>query len=281
MRLSACAAVVLAIGFAAEARAQEAVPQNDLLNATLWMQDSVEYKATVLGLFALARIRLDEGLADPAWTALPEMQGEKFGDRPPAIIVDLDETVLDNNRYQASLVTRRTDFSSKEWTKYVNDKVTDAVIGAVDFAKYADAKGVKVFYVSNRTKEEEPATAENMAALGFPMGGNVDTILARGERPDWKSAKESRMKVVADGYRVLLVMGDNLADFTDKASGTRAERNAVLEADMAHWGKDWIMFPNPEYGSWESSAFGGDYKKSADERRKMKIEALKAWEPKS
>jgi acid phosphatase len=266
---------------AAAARADEtaAVPQNDLLNATLWMQQSVEYKATVRGIFALAKIRLDEALADPSWTAVPDMQGDNFKDEPVAIVTDLDETVFDNNVYEASLVTRGTDFSSKEWTQYVNDKVTKAVPGAVEFLKYADSKGVKIFYISNRTKEEEPATAENMKALGFPMGGNVDTILSKGEKPEWKSAKGNRVQTVADDYRVVLMMGDNLGDFTDKAGGTIEERMAAYKDNMDRWGKQWIMLPNPEYGSWESASFNNEWKKPADERRQMKIDRLEAWSP--
>ena len=284
-RLTISAALVILAGstaVAVPALADDAtkVPQNDLLDATLWMQRSVEYKATTIGIYDLAKLRLDEALADKTWTAVPDKQGENFGDKPPAIILDADETVLDNNPYEASLVTRDADFKPKEWTAYVKDEVTKAIPGAVDFTKYAESKGVKVFYVSNRTNEEKPATVENMKKLGFPMGGNVDTFLAMGQKPDWKSGKESRIAYVAKDYRVLLLFGDNLGDFTDQYKGNMDERDKVFEADMKHWGHDWIMLPNPEYGSWESSAFGGNYKLSPDARRKMKIEALQPWKPK-
>ena len=283
-RLLAPAVIAITLGtFAAlpaGADGTAPVPQNDILNATLWMQNSVEYKVVTTSLYALAKMRLDEALADKNWTAVPDKQGADFGSKPPAIIVDADETVLDNSVYEASLVTRGTDFSPKEWTAYVKDKVTKAVPGAVDFTKYADSKGVKVFYVSNRTKEEEPATVENMTALGFPMGGNVDTFLSSGEQPDWKSAKENRIAYVAKDYRVLLLMGDNLGDFTDKSKGTLAERQKFFDDNMAHWGHDWIGLPNAEYGSFESAPFGNNFKLPADERRKMKIEALEPWQPK-
>jgi 5'-nucleotidase (lipoprotein e(P4) family) len=279
---SAAISIVLG-GFAASpagADGSAVVPQNDLLNATLWMQRSVEYKVVTISLFSLARIRLDEAVADKNWTAVPDKQGANFGDKPLAIIVDGDETILDNNVYEASLVTRGTDFIPKEWTQYVNDKVTKAVPGALDFAKYADSKSVKVFYVSNRTKEEEPATVENMTALGFPMGGNVDTFLSAGERPDWKSAKENRIAFVAKDYRVLLLMGDNLGDFTDKSKSSLEDRQKFFEDNMAHWGHDWIALPNAEYGSFESAPFEHNFKLPPDERRKMKIEALEPWQPK-
>ncbi len=277
---SAAAAIVFT---AVPAFAEDATPtpQNDLLNATLWMQRSVEYKATTLGIYTLAKEQLDKALADKNWTAVPDKQGENFGDKPPAIVLDADETVLDNSPYEASLVTRGTDFSPKEWTAYVKDGVTKAIPGAVEFTKYADSKGVKVFYVSNRTKEEEPASVENMKALGFPMGGNVDTFLSSGEQPDWHSPKENRVAFIAKDYRVMLMFGDNLGDFTDKYKGTHDERLQFYTDSAAHWGHDWFMLPDPEYGSWESNPFGNNYKLSPDERRKMKIDVLEPWKPKS
>ena len=273
--------LVLATTLAAPAvRAEEAVPQNDLLNATLWMQQSVEYKATTVSLFALARLRLDEALADKTWTAVPDLQKGDVTNLPPAIVLDADETVLDNSPYEAGLITRGTAFSAKEWTDWVNARETLAIPGAVEFLKYADSKGVKVFYVSNRIKEEKQGSLDNMAKLGFPMGGNVDTFLAKGDQPDWGSKKSNRIGYVAKDYRVMLLFGDNLGDFSDAYGTSVAERQKVFEANMAHWGKDWIALPNPSYGSWESAAFGHDYKKSLDQQRKEKIGQLKTWVPK-
>jgi acid phosphatase len=264
----------------ASALAEDSVPQNDQLNAALYMQQAVEYKATTLGIYALARIRLDQALADTTWTALTDMEPANYKDLPPAIILDCDETLLDNSPYQVSLIQRATGFKPKEWDAYVKDKITRAIPGAVEFTQYAVSKGVKVFYVTNRNKEQKQATVENMKALGFPMGDNVDTLLAEGEQPDWKSAKGIRMKSIAASYRVMLLMGDNLGDFTDAYRGTPAERQKVFESNMIHWGKDWIALPNAEYGSWESAPYGGDYKLSADQQRKMKLDTLTGWVPK-
>src|SRR5262245_55231501 len=79
----------------------EDAPANDTLNAVLWMQRSVEYKANTLGAYALAQIRLDQALADKNWTAAPAEQKGAYQDLPPAIIMDADETILDNSGYQA------------------------------------------------------------------------------------------------------------------------------------------------------------------------------------
>ena len=134
-----------------------------------------------------------------------------------------------------------------------------------------------MFYVTNRNADQEDATRKNMQALGFPMGGNVDTFLMSKEKEDWTSKKGTRRAFIAKDYRILLLVGDNYGDFSDDYAKSEVDRLTSLQANMAHIGHDWIMIANPEYGSFESAPFLGDYKKSPDERRKMKIDALPAW----
>ena len=255
-----------------------APPAHDLLNATLWMQKSVEYKATALAAYALARLRLDQALADQNWTALiAKEQGEGYQALPPAIIVDVDETVLDNSGYQAWMTMKGTTFDPKTWTAYVNSGTSLPIPGAVEFLRYADSKGVRIFYVSNRTAEEEPATRKNLEKFGFPMGGPMDTVLTARERQDWGSAKGTRRAFVGKDYRVLLNLGDNFADFVDEYRGTEAERLSVLEQHRARWGRDWIMLANPTYGSFESAPFKHDFRIPDGDKRRAKREALEPW----
>lgn len=268
------AAVAFCLALAPAALAQEA---NDNLNAVLWMQKSVEYKANAEAVFALAKIRLDEALKDKSRTAAPAEQTGSFQDLTPAVIADADETVLDNSGYQAWMVTTGETFNPKTWTQFVNSQTSAAVPGAVEFAKYAESKGVRVFYVTNRTKVEEPATRENMRKLGFPMTANIDTILTAKEQPDWGSAKGTRRAVIAKHYRILLLIGDNFGDFTDAYKGTVEERQKVYEENAAHWGKDWLMLPNPSYGSFESAPFGGNFKLPIEEQRAAKRGVLAPW----
>jgi acid phosphatase len=267
------AALALAIPMAA-AHAADPVPQNDLLNATLWVSNSVEFKANTLQTYQLARIRLDEALADKSWSALGQTDA---ADKPLAIIADMDETLLDNGGYESWLIKAGQDYSGKTYDAWTKARDAKAVPGALDFFKYADSKGVKVFYVTNRDATQEADTRANAEALGFPMGGNVDTFLFSKEQPDWTSKKGTRRDFVAKDYRVLMLLGDNWGDFSDDYGGTEAERQASLDKNMAHIGHDWIVIANPEYGSFESAPFGNDYKKSADQRRQEKIDALPSW----
>ncbi len=258
-------------------RAQETPPASDLLLATLWTQRAVEYKANALTVFALARLRLDEALADKGWTAAPAEQTGDFANLPPAVVIDVDETLLDNSKYQVWMMRTNQSFSTKSWNQFCAAQVSTAIPGAVEFTKYADSKGVKVFYVTNRGAETEKDTRENMQKLGFPMGGSVDTFLMQGEKPDWTGAKGTRRAVIAKDYRVLLNIGDNFGDFDDRYRTSEADRVKAFEAGMRYWGRQWLMLPNPTYGSFDTAPFGHDFKKSRDEQRKAKWDVLEAW----
>jgi acid phosphatase len=238
----------------------------------------VEYKATTMGAYALARIRLDEALADPSWTALvPKEQSGAYQSLPPAVILDVDETVLDNSGYQAWNAIKDTTFDSKTWTAYVNSVTSLPIPGSLEFAQYAVSKGVRVFYVSNRTAEEEAATRKNLEKYGYPLDGAIDTLLTSREKPDWGSAKSTRRIFIARDYRVLLNLGDNFGDFVDEYRGTEDQRLAVLEEHKARWGREWIMLPNPTYGSFESAPYKHDFKLSEGDKRKAKRDVLQPW----
>jgi acid phosphatase len=226
------------------------------LNAVLWVQTALEYEASALQAFRLARIQLDAALADPRWTAAIEQQGDA-SKLPPAVIVDVDETVLDNSYYQARMIRDNTVYAAATWDPWVEEARATAVPGAVEFAQYAAKKGVTIFYVTNRTANLEAATRRNLAAENFPLTDAVDTVLVRGERPEWSaSAKGPRRAFVAGGYRILLLVGDDLGDFVVDPSGTPEERETRAAAQADWWGWRWIMIPNPTYGSWERAITG-------------------------
>jgi 5'-nucleotidase (lipoprotein e(P4) family) len=277
--LALTAALLFPLAAAAQETAPAAapVPADDNLNAVLWMQHSVEYQASALAAFALAKRRLIQALDDAWWTAAPAEQKGRYSSLPPAIIVDLDETMLDNSGYQAWNISSGKPFSNETWKAFVEAKVSKAIPGAVAFTRYANARGVKVFYLSNRTEDMEAATRENMQKLNFPMGGNVDTVLLAGEQDGWTSKKGTRRAYVARNYRVLLLVGDNFGDFVDAFKGTEAERQKVFDDSAAHWTKDWIMLPNPSYGSFEAVPYGFNYGASPDEMREAKKKALTSW----
>lgn len=253
------------------AAAASAGPHENL-NAVLWMQTALEYEASALQAYRLAQLQLDAALADPAWTAAIE-QKDDASKLPPAVILDVDETVLDNSYYQAQMIRDHTAYTATTWDGWVMEAHAPAIPGAREFTQYAAQKGVTVFYVTNRTANVEEATRKNLAAEQFPLAKDVDTVLVRGERPEWSaSTKAPRRSHVAASYRILMLIGDDLGDFIADPSGTPEERRARTALYDGWWGRRWIMLPNPTYGSWERAVIGNDEDQNAARRRGLKYQ---------
>jgi acid phosphatase len=228
----------------------------DNLNAVLWMQSAVEYRATSLQAYALGRRVLDEALADPGWTAALEQTGDYAG-LPPAVILDVDETVLDNSYFEARLTLDRQRYSSAVWDEWVLEEAATPIPGAREFLEYAVSRGVTIFYVSNRRAHLEQATSANLAAAGMPISEGLDTLLLRGEVAAWETSdKTPRRQAVAASHRVLMMFGDNMGDFTAASDGTVAERDAFAAAHRDWWGTRWITLANPTYGSFIDAVLG-------------------------
>ena len=247
--------------------AAASTPTHENLNAVAWMQTAIEYEAAAVQAYRLAGMQMETALKTPSWTAAIEQTGDA-SKLPPAVVLDIDETVLDNTYYQARLVRDRGVFADATWSAWVNEARATPIPGALEFTKRAAAAGVKVFYISNRMAPLEAATRTNLQALGFPLAADTDTILSRGERPEWQaSAKGPRREHVARNYRILLLIGDDLGDFVVNAAGTVEERRQRTAPNAAWWGERWIMIPNPTYGSWERAIIG-TAKDAIDARRR-------------
>ena len=272
---TAAAIFGLAIGLAGCAGGNTGI---EGLNATLWTQHSAEYRATAEQAYRTAARMLDEGLADPSWSAAPE-QGERREGLPPAVILDVDETVLDNSPFQARLILEEREYNSEMWDAWVEEAAAPPVPGALEFTRYATRRGVKVFYVTNRNAHLENATEHNLRRLGFPLVEDSDVLLMRGERPEWGSDKSSRRAFVAENHRILLLGGDDLNDFIPVTRSSIEERDRLEAKYEGHWGIKWIMLPNPAYGSWERAPYGFDYNLSPAEKRERKRESLETKAP--
>ena len=171
------------------------------------------------------------------------------------MILDVDETVLDNSESQERDVREGAVYSEARWAVWCNERKATPIPGALEFTRAAAAKGVTVFYVTNRDRALEQATRDNLAKYGFPLEPARDTVLTRSERPEWTSSdKSSRRSVIARDFRILLLIGDDFGDFVQGARGTLATRTALDEANAAMWGVKWIALPNPMYGSWKTAA---------------------------
>ncbi len=279
----ACTAIVLVSCGAATTRpATSASPAaatrhtHENLNAVLWMQTAVEYRASALQAYHTARLALDAALADKRETAALEQTSDPSS-LPPAIVLDLDETVLDNSAFQARQVADDAPYSETAWNAWCREEKADAIPGAIEFLTYAEQRGVTPIYITNRDATVEDATRHVLARLGAPIDPRTDVVLARHEQGWESSDKGSRRAFVAKTYRILLLVGDNFEDFVSvpQALKSMAGRDEMYDKYAGYFGTRWIVLPNPTYGSWEQAITTGAPSSDAAAVLARKYAALK------
>jgi acid phosphatase len=217
------------------------------------MQTSAEFWALTSATYNSAQAVLVQALSEKSWSAALE-QSAGYENLPPAVILDLDETVLDNSPAQAQIALERTTYQQDMWGAWVRQMAATAIPGAQSFIAFAEKNGVKVFFVTNRSASEQDDTVRNLSALG--IAASDETVLSTGEN-GWTSDKTARRTVVARSYRVLLLVGDDMNDFVSTATLTPSERIALAKKYAGRWGRSWILLPNPLYGSWERALYAG------------------------
>ena len=253
---------------------------DDNLNAVLWVQRSAEYQANAESIFRAATAQLDRALASPAWDALvpaERAQTAPAAGLPPAVIMDIDETVLDNSPYQARLVASGGEYDEASWADWVEERSARPVPGVLAFARAAQARGVTIVYLSNRARHLGEATLANLRAVGMPvkdesvflgLGTHVEDCDQQG------SEKRCRRLLAGRSYRVLMQFGDQLGDFVEVLANTPAARAAQLDQSREWFGERWWMLANPAYGSWEPAMFDNAWHLPREARRRLKREAL-------
>ena len=242
--------------------------------SVLYAQSSAEYEASNIQTYVNAKSALDKAFNDVTWTAAIE-QKDNFENKPPAIILDIDETVLNNVPFQARSIIDGQSYPTG-WLDWMLEESSDAVAGVSGFLEYAQSKGVKIFYVTNRIAVAEDATRNNLKKLGLPLDTDRDVLLMKNEN-GWTSDKVSRRKLVAKDYRILLLIGDQLGDFLplDETTLELDARKELADTYKHMWGSKWFMITNPMYGRWEASIYNNEYPDTEDELMQMRLEALK------
>ncbi|TCJ27087.1 5'-nucleotidase, lipoprotein e(P4) family [Halomonas sp. GDM18] len=248
-----------------DAAAQAPLSDQAML-ATLWIQRSAEFHALSLQAFNVAHDRLNLALAR-----------RHAQDKSLAVVVDVDDTVLDTTSYGGWALREGRTYDSQSWADWVDDAVSTASPGAVEFLNYAHASGVDVYYITNRKAAGKQATIANLAALGFPQA-NAEHVMPRTDSSD-KTARRAR---VTQEHDIALLMGDNLGDFDQafQQSTTRA-RNAEVARQADQFGRRFVLLPNPTYGEWEGVLYDGNWSASEREKGAMRDAALNAWQPES
>ena len=231
-----------------------------LINATLWMQHSAEYRACCLQTYKLAKVALAENLK------------AKQTDKPAAVVLDIDETVLDNSYYEAYMAAEATSFCDSTWAIWTSKADATEVPGAIDFLKYAQSLGVEIIFISNRYPEELEPTMTNMKKLGFPEVPAENFLM---KQKDASSCKKERREKVSEKYEIIMLVGDNMGDHSEIFDERKTKGDMLEETDaiIDLLGTRYIVLPNPTYGTWEKPILA-DKEKTA---RQNRINALKTF----
>jgi 5'-nucleotidase (lipoprotein e(P4) family) len=248
--------VLLTSCYSPDRKRQESAYRSDRLLASVnWFRNSAEMTALYIQGYNIAHERLDEAIC----SGMPE--------KPMAVVVDIDETVLDNSPFEVSVILNGE--TRDGWTDWTNKASAAALPGALEFLKYAHSKKVAVFYITNRDSSERQSTLRNLDSLGFP-NATGDYLLTRNDTSFSKgntSSKAGRRAKVSATHEIILFIGDNLNDFSElfEDRSMNFGKNAVME-NKELFGRKYIVLPNPMYGAWEKPVY--DYEDGLSESGK-------------
>jgi 5'-nucleotidase (lipoprotein e(P4) family) len=211
---------------------------NGKIFATIYQQRAGEYRALCFQAFNIAHLRVDE---------IIKVQSAK----PKAIVTDIDETILDNSPYEAHQTLQGKDYESASWSEWVSKINADTVPGSLNFLNYAFSKGLEIFYVTNRGESERGVTLKNLQKFNFPNADSAHLFPLQNT-----SSKEKRRQTILSSHEIVMLMGDNLGDFSNLFDKKNVdERMKNVNSVAAEFGDKFIVLPNPAYGDWESSLF--------------------------
>ena len=247
--------------------AQEALKQKQQYQAEtetmglLWMRTSAEYRALAYQGYNVAMNAVKMAVTDPSHQR-----------KPLAIVLDADETVVDNTKLMGeSIANGNGRFDAPWWRQAVHQGKSQAMPGAVEFLNEVHKQGVEIFYVSNRYAPVNlDVTIQNFKELGFPSVDKDHVLLFEKD-----SDKQPRFDMIAKKYYVVVYMGDNAGDFPIGTKGkTLAERNGIIDAHKEDFGTTFVVFPNPAYGSWVSALAKGYQNLSPEEQKQVNNQYL-------
>lgn len=235
--------------------------QEHLVMSVVWYQKSAEMKALYYQGFNYARLAIETKMRNTDPT------------KKSAVVLDIDETVLDNSPYEAMMIEKGIPYSTKtwkEWTKLAKAKPTP---GVVDFLNYLKSKGIEAFFVSNRDLDEREATLKNMIAENIPFADTIHLLLS----VKGNSNKTDRYKNVEKTHTILLTIGDNLRDYNEIFANRKINYGMNMADSLkTKFGEDFVILPNPMYGDWEKAVYSGKFP-SEVEKNKIRKSALESY----
>ena len=252
---------------------------DDNLNAVAWSQTAIEHDLLYVQTYRDAQMQLLKALKDSRWDALSKddriapLKGLK-----PAVVLDVDETALDNSPYQARLIQSGGEYNEADWAAWCKEEAARALPGAVEFTQFAAKHGIAVIFISNRAKDLDSVTLDNLRQVGFPVSGpeaflGLGTFVEGCEQIG--TEKGCRRQLISRKYRVLMQVGDQIGDFADVIANNAEGRQQAMAPYLKWIGTRWFILPNATYGSWEPALFNNDWTLPRNERRRQKEAALR------
>jgi 5'-nucleotidase (lipoprotein e(P4) family) len=166
-----------------------------------------------------------------------------------AVVLDVDETALDNSAYQLERAAYAVPFDAASWSAWVDRREALVVPGVVGFVDLVRRAGGHVAWITNRDASLADATRANLKAVG--LWGDNDRLCAQ-KTPQHTKADRRREVVTGKGdcswpdtgMQALAFVGDQLGDFPD------ASENIPQSGTDAAFGRTCFLLPNPMYGAW-------------------------------
>lgn len=230
----------------------------------LWVNHAAEYRALTMQTYRSATDALPEFIENTAWSAQPGQ--DDAGHLPPAVVLDVDETVINNASFQIAFERPMEQWKLERWN---DEHISDPVPGVVEFITAARGFGVDVFFVTNRPCDpangdpdrcpQKRAIIRDIGELGITT--DATHVLLAGEN-GWDRAKIARREHIAKTHRIIMLFGDDLGDFVPcvrtklygpcREAATAASRRQLVADYADYWGHGWYILPNPMHGSWTS-----------------------------
>lgn len=230
-----------------------------------WVQHAAEYQALSLQAYHQAERDLPAFLEDRSWSAQPGQKDAIF--LPPAIVFDVDETVVSGVQFQMAVERPVTQTKLDQWH---SEQKAQALAGFARFATTARAAGVELFFLTNRPCEivegvDDPCPYEATVINDIREAGievDAEHVWLANERDDWSKEKLARREQLARTHRIIMLIGDDLSDFIPcvrlkpaapcTEAATAESRRRKVEQFSGYWGNGWYILPNPMHGSWQS-----------------------------
>lgn len=179
------------------------------------------------------------------------------------VILDIDETVLDNSEYNYQNVINHTTYSQESNYTYMESAVSIAIPGAKNFTCNIKKHKGYVALVTNRDAKFAPqvinATVRNLKQQGICFDTVLFSTGSSDKNPRFKAVNSGNYKSITTTkklpkIKVLAYFGDNIQDFPNIT-----QKEAYLESQSLAYhkkfGDEYFILPNPVYGSFDKNSF--------------------------